>query len=166
MGDMMNDFDQLEQARFIYTTGRLIHERILRVHSRHLAARAGAIGSELSVAQLNMIAILSQQGPLSIGVLADQLGITAPSASAMVDRLVEKGVLLREHSSEDRRKVEVRISPEAVKEITAVEESLFRLFRGLVEKLDPETTRKWCEVLGAIQKVIMEDESYGSGMAG
>jgi len=162
----MNNADQLEQARYIFTTGRLIHEQILRAHSRHLAENAGSTGSELSVAQLNAITIVSKQGPLSMGTLAEQLGITAPSASAMVDRLVEKGILLREHSSEDRRKVEVRISPEAVKQIAAVEESLFKLFHGLVEKLGPETTRKWCDVLASIQKVILEDDAYGFGMAG
>ena len=157
----MKNVDQLEQARFIFTTGRMIHEQILKVHSRHLAAKATTLGSELSVAQLNTITFVRKQGPLSMGALADQLGITAPSASAMV----EKGILLREHSSEDRRKVEVRISPEAIKEIEAVEESLFKLFQGLVQKLGPETTQKWCDVLASIQKVILEDDAYGLGMA-
>lgn len=160
----MNGKDELEQARFIFTTGRLIHEQILKVHGRHLANKATSLGSELSVAQMNAISIVRKQGPLSMGGLAEQLGITAPSASAMVDRLVEKGILLREHSRKDRRKVEVRISPEAVKQIEAVEESLFRLFQGLVQKLGPETTRKWCDVLASIEKVLLEDDAYGFGM--
>lgn len=162
----MNGHREMEQARFIFTTGRMIHEQILRVHSRHLVHKATSLGSELSAAQMNAITIVNKHGPLSMGALADQLGITAPSASAMVDRLVEKGILIREHSSEDRRKVEVRISPAAVKEIQAIEESLFRLFQGLVRKLGPETTRKWCDVLASIQKVLLEDDAYGSGMPG
>ena len=161
----MSEYDEIEQARFIFITGRMIHEQILKVHSRHLANKATSLGSELSVAQMNAITIVSKHGPLSMGVLAEQLGITAPSASAMVDRLVEKGILLREHSSEDRRKVEVRISPEAVKQIEAVEESLFKLFQGLVQKLGPETTEKWCDVLASIQKVFLEDDDYGFGMS-
>ena len=159
----MNVSKEVEQARFIFTTGRLIHEQILKAHSRHLANKAASLGGELSVAQMNAISIVSKHGPLSMGELADQLGITAPSASAMVDRLVEKGILLREHSREDRRKVEVRISPGAVREIEAVEESILKLFQGLVQKLGPETTQKWCEVLTSIQKVFLEDDDFGFG---
>jgi DNA-binding MarR family transcriptional regulator len=73
----------------------------------------------------------------------------------MVDRLKEKGLLLREHSTEDRRKVVVRISPEAVKDIEAVEAGLLELFEDLVKKLGPETTDQWCRVLATIQKVLL-----------
>jgi DNA-binding MarR family transcriptional regulator len=156
---------EMEQARFIFDTGCMIHEHILKAQSRYLADTASSLGSELSVAQMNAISVVHKNGPLSMGVLAEQLGITAPSASAMVDRLVEKGILLREHSLEDRRKVEVRISPEAVKAIEAVEESLFKLFRDLVQRLGPETTRKWCDVLATIRKILLDDDDYEFDMS-
>ena len=144
-----------DQARFIFTTGRWIHEEILKIQSRHLARQAVSPHIELSLAQLNAIGVVRCQGPLSMGALAEQLGISAPSASAMVDRLKEKGLLLREHSTEDRRKVVVRISPEAVKDIEAVEAGLLELFEDLVKKLGPETTDQWCRVLATIQKVLL-----------
>jgi DNA-binding MarR family transcriptional regulator len=75
----------------------------------------------------------------------------------MVDRLVEKGILTREHSVEDRRKVVVRVSPEAMEDIESVEETILRSFAELVEKIGPEITRKWCQVLERVKSVIQND---------
>jgi len=86
--------------------------------------------------------------------LSSQLCVSPPSASVMVDRLVEKGILIREHSIEDRRKVMVRVSPEAMEDIKGVEKTILRSFVDLVEKIGPETTRKWCEVLERVKSVL------------
>ncbi|RJQ65443.1 MAG: MarR family transcriptional regulator [Desulfobacteraceae bacterium] len=154
----MNSKQSGDQAKFIFTTGRLIHEQILKVQSRHLAAFASSNNSELSLAQWHAVGVVRSAGPLAMGELAELLGISAPSASVMVDRLVEKKLLCREHSMEDRRKVVVRIAPEAIQEIEALEAGLLALFTDLVQRLGPDTTRKWCEVLAAIKKVIIDDD--------
>ena len=155
---IMKPEDPAAQAAFIFTTGRVIHDQILKVQSRHLAASAS---NELSLTQLHAVGVVRGKGALSMGELAEQLGISAPSASTMVDRLVEKGLLCREHSTEDRRKVVVRISPGAIQEIEDLEAGLLALFTNLVHKLGPETTRKWCEILEELKKVIIADGPAG-----
>ena len=95
--------------------------------------------------------------PVSITELSHLLGVSPPSASNMVERLVEKGLLVREPSPDDRRKVVISVAPPVVAEIRHVEESVLGLFVGLVERLGPETARKWCEVLAAIKTVIEAD---------
>jgi DNA-binding MarR family transcriptional regulator len=147
-----------EQAAFIFRTGRLIQDQILRVQTRQIAAWSAMASNEMSLAQMNALRVVRGKGSLSMGELAELLGITAPSASVMVDRLVEKNLLLREQSTEDRRKVMVRISPEAIHQIEELEAGLLSFFKDLVQKLGPEMSRQWCEVLGTIRKVIMEDE--------
>ena len=49
--------------------------------------------------------------PVSINDLAQQLLIKHNSAVGLVDRLVEEGLIVREPSTIDRRKVELRMSP-------------------------------------------------------
>ena len=93
--------------------------------------------------------------------LSELLGVAPPSASTMVDRLVEKKILVREMSPEDRRKVIVRVSPEAVADIEKTEEAVLSSFVDLVEKVGPETARKWCEVLERI-KFVLEEEAKPS----
>jgi DNA-binding MarR family transcriptional regulator len=98
--------------------------------------------------------IVRTLGQITMTELSSQLCVSPPSASAMVDRLVEKGILTREHSTEDRRKVMVRVSPEAMEDIKGVEETILSSFVDLVEKIGPETARKWCEVLERVESVL------------
>lgn len=151
----MQENEILSQARYIFTTGKMIRDHIFRVQSSHLAAcgKCEALG-ELSIPQYHTIMVVRTRGQITMTELSDQLGVSPPSASAMVDRLVSKGILIREHSLKDRRKVVVRISPEALKDIEGVEDTILRSFVELVEKIGPETTRKWCEVLEQVKSVL------------
>ena len=45
------------------------------------------------------------RGPHSIGALAEAVGVSAPAASQLVDRLAEHGMVERRHDPEDRRVV-------------------------------------------------------------
>jgi DNA-binding MarR family transcriptional regulator len=89
------------------------------------------------------------------------LGVSPPSASVMVDRLVEKGLLSREPSREDRRKVLVSVSPEALQRIDRMEETILQSFVDLVEKIGPKTAGMWCQVLKKVREV-QEEESPGN----
>lgn len=146
-----------EQARYIFTTGKVIHDRILKIQSNQLASDSCDAFGELSVSQVHVIRQVRKHGTLAMSELADLLGVSPPSASTMVDRLVDKGVLSREHSTEDRRKVVVRISPEAIKKIESVETRILQLFEILVEKLGPETTRQWCRVLERVNAALSDN---------
>lgn len=65
---------------------------------------------DLSIPQLHVLSTLNERGPTTIGALADALCISAPSASTIVDRLVERGAVERIRSTEDRRQVVVSLS--------------------------------------------------------
>lgn len=144
-----------EQARYIFSTEKMIRDHILKTQTAHLAScgKHEALG-DLSLPQFHTIMIVRALGKITITELSDRLAVSPPSASAMVDRLVEKGILNREHSTKDRRKVMVEISPDAVKYIEGVEETILRSFVEIVERIGPETTRKWCDVLDQVKSVL------------
>jgi len=155
-----DDSSIIDQARFIFATGRMIPEQILKIRNRNTSANGPLITGEISMAQLHAIHTVRLNGPLAMGVLAEKLGISAPSASAMVDRLVEKGILCRKHCTKDRRRVVVSISPAAVSGIEQAEEEILNVFIQVVKKLGPETVKKWCEVLTAVQAVLNDDDNF------
>ena len=147
--------DTLEQARFIFTTGKMIRDRLTRIHACTIPAEGHDEGCyELSMSQMHAVLMTRDRGQVTVSELAEILSVSPPSASAMVDRLVEKGVLTREHSREDRRKVVVRVSPEASKNIDNVEGRILLMFVELVDKIGSETARKWCDVLERVQEVL------------
>ncbi len=154
----MEEQEKIERARYIATTGKMVYERIIRIQAEHLSQPCGAEAfQDLSMHQFNAVLAVQRHEPVSITELSHLLGVSPPSASNMVERLVEKGILRREPSPEDRRKVVISVAPAVVEEIRHVEESVLGLFISLVEQLGPETSRKWCEVLAAIKKVIEAD---------
>jgi len=145
----MTKDEVMDQARFIFTTGKLIRNRIFRNYTGHADGKF----CELSLPQIHLVNVTRERGQVTIKELAELLGVSPPSASAMVDRLVEKDVLVREQSREDRRKVEVSLSARAEGILESVEEAIFRSFVDLVEKIGPDTARKWCEVLERVRDV-------------
>ncbi|MGD0121265.1 MAG: MarR family transcriptional regulator [Candidatus Limnocylindrales bacterium] len=66
--------------------------------------------NDLTFGQLRLLFSLNQCGPLSIGQLADMLGVTDATASELVDRLERRGLATRSHRLDDRRVVDCRVS--------------------------------------------------------
>ncbi len=167
-GNLNMDFTKeeiLRRARFIFNNGRLVHERLLKSQMEYLAGnRQAAAFSDLSPAQHRCLLAVRRRGEITITELAEYLGVSPPSASAMVDRLVEKGVLVRRQSTKDRRKVIVALTDEAARVVDGVEKHLLGAFVELVEMVGPETSAKWCEVLERIGS-FLDPGSSGRGKA-
>ena len=155
----MTDQDVLNSARYIFTTGRMIHDRIMRISTGACmsTAKDDRFG-ELSAPQMNMLMVIKVREAVSVTELAALLNVSPPSVSTMVDRLVERGLLTRTPSDQDRRKVVIRVTPDALKDIAQVEEIILGSFVELVDAVGPETTQKWCEVLHQIKQVLEKNQ--------
>ncbi len=64
----------------------------------------------ISMAQIKVLMILSFKGPAAISKLAEELGVSHPTASQLVDRLVQAGHVERVESTTDRRITLARLS--------------------------------------------------------
>lgn len=150
--------DVTDQARYIYTTGKLIRDRMLQIQNAHLAARGDACAfGDLSLKQIQAVMTVGRHEPISIKELASLLSVSSPSASAMVDRLVERRILERELSAEDRRRVTVRVSPLARSEMEQMEAVILNAFVDVVNRIGAEAAARWCDVLSVVKTVLLED---------
>jgi len=150
----MPDENVIDQARYILTIGKMIRDRVFRKITGHVGVNGDGCGfGDLSLPQIHAVNVTRERGQVTITELADMLGVSPPSASAMVDRLVEKGVFEREQSREDRRKVVVSVSPKALEQFEVIEKNILQSFIELVEGIGPETAGKWCEVLKRVREV-------------
>jgi DNA-binding MarR family transcriptional regulator len=146
-------------ARYIYANGKVIHDRIFKIHNscmQRFQNERNAFG-ELSFNQINAIKAVQRRGEVHMTELSTLLGVTPASASGMVDRLVEKGVLIREHCTEDRRRVIVRISPAAMDQIRLIEAAILESFFEIVERLGRKNALEWCRILEKIKAVLDKD---------
>lgn len=153
----MKRTDPLAQARYIHDTGRLIQEHVHRIKVRQMAAGPHPKGLEaLSVQQLHTLTTIWHRKAVSISELALVMGVSPPSASAMVDRLVEKKLLSREPDPADRRKVVVRVTPLFEASAEMVEAGIMQSFLELVNAIGPEAAEQWCDVLTRIKDHFVE----------
>ncbi len=82
--------------------------RILR--ALRLSAREVQSASGLTAAQLFVLSALADGVPLSLNELAERTMTDRSSVSAVVDRLGERGLLVRRQSQRDRRRAEVALT--------------------------------------------------------
>lgn len=155
-----------DQARELYRTVHMLRTLLARKYSRKMKLEgAKPVCADLTFPQSNVLLVLREKGgEMTIKDLAFALGVSPPSASTMVDRLVEMGMLTREQSHVDRREVCVRLSEMGSETFCAMEEEILQVIVGLLKELGPEYSRQWCEVYGRIREIISTQEANDSGV--
>ncbi len=90
---------------------------------------------DVTTAQLKVMFDIFLRGPLRIGSLAKGLDVSLPTMTVTVDRLVKRGIILREDDPQDRRAVYCHLSEKG-------NQILNQLWNSAVER-----TRKMLSVL-------------------
>ena len=87
----------------------LINDLVDEMTSWNPRERMDAIRSwlkgSLSLIQLHVLTVIEADGPLSMSRVAETLGVSVASATGIVGRMEERGLVERRHSSTDRRVV-------------------------------------------------------------
>jgi 4'-phosphopantetheinyl transferase len=69
-------------------------------------------GGALSLVHLNVLAVLDIDGPLPMRGLAEMLDVSQASATGIVDRMEQRGLVERHRGGDDRRVVRVALTDE------------------------------------------------------
>jgi DNA-binding MarR family transcriptional regulator len=144
----------IEQARLIHDTVQLIKQTVIKRISNH--GEGGPFPLDLTIPQVNALLIVSRLQHVSIKELAAEMHVSAPSASAMVDRLVEIGVVSREPSKSDRREVVVQLTELGARHTSRIEEAMLQWIMCVLEKIGPKYAQMWCDVYEKIREVLPE----------
>jgi DNA-binding MarR family transcriptional regulator len=76
------------------------------------------LARDLTIGQMRLLVRLRHAGPMTMGQVADHLGVTVASATGAIERIERQGLVLRVHGTEDRRIVVCRLTPSG-EQITA-----------------------------------------------
>ncbi|MGN7386310.1 MarR family winged helix-turn-helix transcriptional regulator [Sporosarcina sp. SAFN-015] len=121
-----------------------LFQEVLIYGSEHVVKSVNVdVWDEYSPEQIQVLKILSTQGPLSNGKLAEIQGVHKSAISTRLKKLVEKGLVASDKDPNDQRAKIVRLttSGEEVlrKSDEAVYESIEKLFVGKVEEHEIDT---------------------------
>ena len=88
-------------------TNELLDEMTAWKPRERIGAFRSWLRGSLSLVHLHVLTILEADGPLSMGRLADALDVSVASATGIVDRMEQRGLVERRPAAGDRRVIEV-----------------------------------------------------------
>lgn len=139
--------------------------------ARHVELALATI--DLSSAQYRMLVQLAQGTEASTS-LAKKLAVSAPSVTAVVDGLVLRGAVEREHSTEDRRRVSLALTPTGRDLLASAELAVRERLVGIADELaDPalaasaiSALEAWSEALDIARqkRLVRRDEEVAEAV--
>ena len=121
--------------------------RAVDLRSRFLVTRYGVTGPQLA-----LLAELSAHDGVPVGQLARTMHLSQATVTGILDRLVKRGLVRRERSDEDRRRVHVWLAEEGRQLLAEAPPLLQEEFTDELSKLeDWEQT----QILSAVQRVVV-----------
>lgn len=88
--------------------------------------------------QLRALVMVGMYQPMTVGAIAEGLGINPSNASRACDRLVERGLLVRGADDSDARRVSLSVSSAGATMLDQVLDRRRRELSDVVEALEPE----------------------------
>jgi DNA-binding MarR family transcriptional regulator len=113
-------------------------------------ARVADAESGLTPERLSLLSVLVFAGPMPMSRLAELEGVSAPAITRIVTALEGAGLVTRHSVSEDRRRVEVRATPEGQR---VMDEGRRRRIEVLADVLAGVGTEELAEVSRALATV-------------
>ncbi|MCX6002747.1 MAG: MarR family transcriptional regulator [Chloroflexi bacterium] len=105
---------------------------------------------DLTTPQLKVVLLVYLNGPARMSDLASSLGVTLATATGIVDRLVDRDIVERENSREDRRVVVCRLSAKGHELTDRLYTSGRERARQLLQGLDEDILSKLDEALASL----------------
>ena len=102
---------------------------------------------DVTMSQMKIMFILFVNGQIRMSDMAAGLQVTLATATGLVDRLVEKGLVVRESQPDDRRVVLCRLSESGHGMVSGIWESARKNTRNILRMLDTARLRMLTEVL-------------------
>jgi len=121
--------------------------RATDMDGRQLAKQTG-----LSTSQLVVMQLLKRAPGLTITKLAERVSLRQATVTALVDKLENRGLVLRQRSDQDRRRVELYLTEEGSAMIEAAPTILQDRFIAQFDQLE-EWEKSW--LLGALQRIAL-----------
>jgi DNA-binding MarR family transcriptional regulator len=121
---------------------------------RRLAADTG-----LSFVQLLLIRILEARGPMRMGAASDDLALSDTVMTGVVDRLEERGLVVRTADPSDRRAIRIGLTTAGRRLARSTLEPYERALEEIFAGMDIEAVNRFAESFERLAKGLPLDES-------
>ena len=121
--------------------------------------RWGDLG--LTISQLRVLKLLREH-PASCGQVAEHLGITASTASALIERIVRRGLVERGIRAGDRRVTDLRLSARGRQLLDEIDPSKRGAITASIDDLAPDDRARLAELLDRLAAAVQAREGQAA----
>jgi len=115
--------------------------------------------SNMTSAQMIMLVSIHDYGECKINTLAKQRGISPPTATGLIDRLVKAGYVKRGLHPEDRRIVMVSLTKKGEKVVHDFLNSVQNRWRNILKHLSSKEQNQYLNILRNIVSILQGKEN-------
>ncbi len=123
----------------------------------HAAADPAWLHLDLTLGQLKALFVLADAA-LTVGQVADLMGLSKPTASLLIDRLVQLGLVTRTEDPDDRRRTRVRVTADGHARVTGLRQGGEDRWRALLDQLSPDDLAAWTRVVRALAHIAASEQ--------
>jgi DNA-binding MarR family transcriptional regulator len=121
---------------------------------------AESSGEQLAMSQVKLLLLIAQpEQRFKVTDVADFLGVTNAAASRAIERLVQRGLVDRTISREDRRAVDLALTPQAEALLAGFEESRDRELIRLLGNHPEEKLERVSSLLDELSVLLLDPAS-------
>jgi DNA-binding MarR family transcriptional regulator len=107
---------------------------------------------DVTMPQLKILLILYIHGPVRMTTIANELKVTLPTATSLIDKMVEKNFVQRDTQSDDRRVVLCKLSLSGQRAVQGIWISARKRSEKLLQSLDRSKLEMLMDVLNAMMQ--------------
>ncbi len=109
---------------------------------------------ELTSSQIKVLATFVERDCYSMTELSQMLSVTLPTMTAMVDRLMQNGMVKRHRNENDRRVVLVKLTPEGKKVIDTIMTIRKQEIEKLFQMLSPQEVALFVDSIEQVAQLL------------
>jgi DNA-binding MarR family transcriptional regulator len=111
----------------------------------------------ISMAHLQTLWILQEHGPQPMTHLADLLGVAVPNATGIIDRMEQRGLVVRLRDGADRRVVTVQQTRDGARAVEEIDGWRSQMLEGLLVRLDTDQLIRFMGGIHELRETIRAD---------
>jgi MarR family transcriptional regulator, organic hydroperoxide resistance regulator len=115
--------------------------------------------SNITSAQMIMLVSIHDCGQCSLKTLANERGISPPTATGLIDRLVKAGYVKRSDDPDDRRAVIVSLTQKGKKTVENFLTTIRNRWKNILIHLSGEERQQYLNILKKIVSILSGTES-------
>jgi DNA-binding MarR family transcriptional regulator len=125
-----------------------LHREFLRKQQRMLTS------FDISFAQIGILHFLKDLRVCKMSEVAKMLSVTTSAATGQVDKLVRAGMLKRVYDSEDRRIINIRLTPKGKRTINTVIKERQKLMTDIFRHFTPNERASYLNIVKKMYGIL------------